>query len=93
MPRTNKSAKGKFWTQEADKALKEGLATGEIDPGLTAPDAYKLHPSFEEPGLDVFRRHFYSERKAFRAKNDVNAGLPKPSGKQFVIYSYCLLLM
>ena len=81
MPRTNKSAKGKFWTKDADKALKEGLDNGLIDPGLTAPDAFKLHPSFEETGLDVFRRHFYAERKAFRAKNDVNAGLPKPSGK------------
>ena len=84
MPRSNKASKSNFWTKEADKALKEGLSSGEIDAGLTAPDAFQLHPAFQEAGLDVFRRHFYTERKAFRAKNDKNAGVPKPSGKQTV---------
>ena len=64
-PRSNKAAKSNFWTKEADKALKDGLSSGEIDAGLTAPDAFQLHPAFQEAGLDVFRRHFYSERKAF----------------------------
>ena len=80
MPFSNKKD-GKYWTKEADKALRDGFESGLIVPSFTAKDAYKLHDAFEEPGFDVFRRHYYNIRKQYRAKNDKNANVPQPTSK------------